>query len=290
MAQHVNLLFLLLFGVASAVIFYYLYFIVEDIVSKGSSNYINWITIMLDRMFIRISRGKAIAIVIGSTLLCGSIGLYLTFEYGIFNIIFTISSMFAGWNLPRFYLNFTYKKRLDKIDNQLIDALTMMSNSLKSNLNLNQVIGVVVQEMSAPISQEFGLVLNQHQLGLTIDEALTKLMERVPTEDMTLVINSILILREKGGDISETFDIISGTIRERKKVEAKIQALTAQGRMQSFILFIIPFAIGLVMYYFNPENIRLLFTTGTGRIIVLVMLILQLIGGVWFKKIVDIKV
>jgi tight adherence protein B len=290
MAQHVNLLFLLLFGVASAVIFYYLYFIIEDIISKGSSNYINWITTMLDRMFIRISRGKAIAIVIGLTLLCGFIGLYLTFEYGVFNILFTLSSMFVGWNLPRFYLNFAYKKRLDKIDNQLIDSLTMMSNSLKSNLNLNQVIGVVVQEMSAPISQEFGLVLNQHQLGLTIDEALTKLMERVPTEDMMLVINSILILREKGGDISETFDVISSTIRERKKVEAKIQALTAQGRMQSFILFIIPFAIGFVMYYFNPENMKLLFTTGTGRIIVLVMLILQLIGGVWFKKIVDIKV
>ena len=220
-----NALGLIIFAVSALVIFYYIYFVVEDLLKKGSSNYISWMSETLDKMFIKLPPSKCLSIIIASTLLCGFIGFYMTFEYGFLNIVFTISFLFIGWNLPKFYINFKYKKRLEKFDKQLIDALTLMSNSLKSNLNLNQVIGVVVKEMSDPISQEFGLVLNQHQLGLTIDEALEKMMERIPTEDLTMVINSVLILREKGGDISETFDVIAHTIRERRKVEGKIKTI-----------------------------------------------------------------
>lgn len=279
------------FGLACVVLFYYAYFIIEDLLKKGSVNYINWMTQTLDNMFVKITPQKCLIIVASSTLVFSLLGLYLTITWGTFlNIVMTVSFAFLGWNAPRFYINLQYRQRLEKFDKQLIDALTMMSNSLKSGLNLNQVIGVVVREFPNPISQEFGLVLNLHQLGLTIDEALEKMMQRVPTEDLILVINSILILREKGGDISETFDTIAHTIRERRKVEGKIKTITAQGRMQSLMLFIMPFAIGTLLYVLNPDNMKIMFTTGMGRVIILIMLVMQAIGGFWLKKIVDIKV
>jgi tight adherence protein B len=281
---------LFLFGVALAIAIYYLYFIIEDAAKKGSTNYIGWMVVTLDKMFIKITHGNFLLILIASIILSGLAGFYVSIRYGVLNYIITISFIFIGWNIPRFYINYLYGKRLEKFNHQLIDSLTLMSNSLKSGLNLNQVISVVVQEMPNPISQEFGLVLSQHQLGLTIDEALEKMMERIPSEDLQLVINSILILREKGGDISETFETIANTIRERRKVESKIKTITAQGRMQSMLLFLMPFGIGVVMYFLNPENMELLFTTELGWLIVSVMLVMQAIGGLWLKKIVDIEV
>ena len=220
----------------------------------------------------------------------GILGFFLTMRYGLLNVIFTLSGVFIGWNLPRIYLNFKYRMRIEKFNNQLVDTLTLMSSSLKSNLNLHQVIGVVVREMPNPISQEFGLLLSQVQLGLTIDEALEKMMQSIPSEDLTMVINSILILREKGGDISETFDVISNTIRERRKVQRKIKTITAQGKMQSLLLFLMPFAVGLIMYVINPDNVKPMLTTQTGLILTAIMLLMQLAGGLWLLKIVDIKV
>lgn len=285
-----NIAGLVIFGIAALIAFYHLYFILEDATRKGSTNYITWMHDTLDKMFIKTSKRKCFYIVLTSALICGMIGFYYTFDYGLVNIIITISFLFIGWNIPKFYINFKYKKRIEKFDDQLIDALILMSNSIKSNLNLNQAIGVVVNELQNPCSQEFGLVLSQHKLGLTIDEALEKMMARIPSEDLTMVLNSILILREKGGNISETFDVISTTIRERRKVEGKIKTITAQGKMQSFLLFMMPFAVGLIMYMLNPEDMSLMFSTQTGWVLIMIMLAMQTIGGLWLKKIVDIKV
>jgi tight adherence protein B len=282
---------LLMFGFSAGLLAYYLLQRRLDPSRKAQKGYIEWMQETLDKMFIKVSRKRCTAIILSSSFFAGAIGFYFSFNLPAFaNILITLGSLALGFVLPRLVISFKLKKRLEKFDTQLIDALTLMSNSIRSGLNLNQAINVVVNELSNPCSQEFGLVLSQHNMGLTLDEALERMMIRLGTEDIIMVINSILILREKGGDITETFNVIANTVRGRKKVETKIKTITAQGKMQSFLLLAMPFAVGIVMYIMNPENVLLLFTTSTGWTILGIMAVMQTIGGLWLKKIVDIKV
>lgn len=165
-----------------------------------------------------------------------------------------------------------------------------MANSLKSGLNLPQVIQVLVEEMPKPIADEFSLVLSQQKLGLTIDEAMEKMMNRVPSDDLAVALNSVLILRETGGDLAETFDTIANTIRERRKIEGKINAMTQQGRTQGLILILMPFALAALLYTVNPDFLRPLLTTQFGWMMIGLVLVLQLLGGLWMRKILTIDV
>jgi tight adherence protein B len=153
-----------------------------------------------------------------------------------------------------------------------------------------QILQVVVNEMRNPLAQEFQLILSEHHLGVSLDEALNNLTARVPTEDLSMAVNAILILRETGGDLSETFSVIAHTIRERRKVEGKIRAMREQALFQSIILFILPFAFALLMLWLVPGYLKPLFSNKWGYGLIAIMLGLQLAGGLWLKKIVTIDV
>jgi tight adherence protein B len=155
---------------------------------------------------------------------------------------------------------------------------------------LLQIIQVVVDEMPNPLSQEFQLVLNQNHLGVGLDEAFKNMTDRLPTEDLSMAMSAILILRETGGDLSETFSTIATTIRERRKVEGRIRAIREQALFQSIILFIMPFGIALTMYVINPGYLTPLFTNKLGYLLIGIMLFMQLVGGLWLKKLVTIDV
>ena len=122
------------------------------------------------------------------------------------------------------------------IDDQLVDALLLMANALKAGLSLQQALELVVREMKPPISDEFGRLVKEIHLGRLTDDALRRFAERVPLEDVRLAVDSILTLRETGGNLSETFQVIAHTIVERKKVQGKIKAMTAQGMSQGILI------------------------------------------------------
>jgi tight adherence protein B len=280
----------LLVGLFAAFFFMVVYPMLDNKILTKTGGYVDWMVTHFDRIFIKVTRKTCTAILIFSTLSLGFIGFALSVGMGFFTFVLTASFLYMGWSLPRIVIGMMWRRRLSKIDKQLTDALDLMSNSLKSGLNLLKIIQVVVQELKAPISQEFQLVLNQNHLGVTIDDAMLNMVERVPTEDMAMAVNAIIILRETGGDLSETFDVIANTIRERRKIEGKIKALTAQGLTQSLILFLMPFCIGLAIFWFNPTYLEPLITTNWGYLFISVMLALQLIGGIWLKKLVTIDV
>ena len=141
-----------------------------------------------------------------------------------------------------------------------------------------------------PVSQEFSLVLRQQQLGMPFNDSLLKLEERMTTENTRIVVTAISILRETGGNLSETFDTIAFTIRERKKVEGKISAMTAQGIMQGAIIFAMPFVLGLILYVMDPVLISRLWQTNIGLIFMGIMLLFQGFGGWLMKKVTEIEV
>ncbi len=152
-----------------------------------------------------------------------------------------------GYFIPRFFVMFLRYRRLETIDNQLVDTLMLMSNALKAGLSLQQALELVVREMKPPIADEFGRLVKEIHLGVLTDDALRHMRDRVPLEDIRLAVESILTLRETGGNLSETFEVIARTIVERKKVQGKIKALTAQGMAQGIVICAMP--LGLLLMF-----------------------------------------
>ncbi|MBK9322126.1 MAG: type II secretion system F family protein [Bdellovibrionaceae bacterium] len=205
-------------------------------------------------------------------------------------LIFGISITIAGWSLPLLIVRMLYEKRCNQFVDQMVDGLTIMANGIKSGSNAMQSMARVVEIMGNPISQEFNQVIMQNQVGQSFEEALSDLGERIPRPDVQMFVTAINILKETGGNLAETFETIVTTIRERQKVEKKIQALTAQGLMQGLIVTMIPFILAIVLFLIDPGFIKPMFTTTLGLVLLVAMLGLQIIGGILIKKIVTIKV
>jgi tight adherence protein B len=166
----------------------------------------------------------------------------------------------------------------------------MIANSLKSGLSFIQGIQLIANNMGNPISQEFALVLHQQQIGSTIDDALTNLSDRVPSDDLQMIVTAITILRETGGDLTETFETITNTIRERRKIDGKIKALTHLGIFQGSLLSCLPFAMAGFFYMVNPKEMSMFVTTPLGLGLILAGLTLIGVAGFIIKKIVTIDV
>ena len=203
---------------------------------------------------------------------------------------FGASITIAGWQLPLLLVRMVYEKRCTQFVDQMVDGLTIMANGIKAGSNPQESMKRVVEIMGNPISQEFSQVLYQMQVGDSFESALNDLGNRIPRPDVQMFVTSINILKETGGNLAETFQTIVTVIRERQKVEKKIQALTAQGLMQGIIVTMVPFILMAVFFVVDPTFIKPMFTTTLGLVLLFVMLALQIIGGVVIKKVVTIKV
>ena len=205
-------------------------------------------------------------------------------------ILFGVIVSVIGWKIPKPIVDWIYKKRVEKFVLQMVDGLNLMSNGLKSGLSVVQSLGLVVQEMPNPIQQEFGLILSENKLGVSLEEAFLNLSRRIKSDDVEMFVTSVNILKETGGNLAETFDTIVTTIRERIKVEKKIAALTAQGFYQGVFVMAIPPLLGVVFYQSDPEFMMPLFTTPIGWAIILGIIALEVIGFFVIMRVIKIEV
>ncbi len=165
----------------------------------------------------------------------------------------------GGFFLPRIYAGSVKSKRLKAFNDQLGDALNLMVNSLRAGYSTMQALEVISNEMPAPISEEFGRVVLELQLGVSFDVGMANLLRRMPSADMDLIITAMSVQREVGGNLAEVLDAISFTIRERVRIKGEIQVLTAQGRITGYIISFLPFALGGVIYLVNPGFMNSMF-------------------------------
>jgi tight adherence protein B len=196
----------------------------------------------------------------------------------------------AGFFLPRVYLGFRKNKRLKDFNDQLGDALNLMVNSLRAGYSTMQAIEVISNEMPAPISEEFGRVVLELQLGVPFDAAMANLIRRMPSADMDLVVTAMSVQREVGGNLAEVLDAISFTIRERVRIKGEIKTLTAQGRITGYVITALPFGLAILLYMINPGFMGGLFTDPCGWVMIGVGLVLITVGFIVVRKIVDIEV
>jgi len=190
---------------------------------------------------------------------------------------------------PIIILKGKIRQRIKEISNQLGDTIILIANSLRAGYSFLQAIETVAEEMPDPIRKEFRILLKEMNLGISTEQALLNLVNRVPSRDLDLVVTAVLIQRQIGGNLSEILDNISTTIRQRVKLKGEIKTLTAQGRMSGWIIALLPVALGMILYAMNKEYIQLLFTNSLGQMMLLLAVVMELIGVIIIRGIVNIE-
>jgi tight adherence protein B len=192
--------------------------------------------------------------------------------------------------LPRMALRKLRRRRLDKLEQQLPDALLTIAGCMKAGVSMTQAVARLVAETQAPLSQEFDLVLREQRLGVAIDKALDNFSQRMPLQSVTLTVSAMRIATETGGQLAETLERASHTLRSKLAMEAKIRALTSQGKLQAVVVGALPLLLIVVLMQMEPEAMDLLFSTRMGWATLAVIATLEFFGILLIRKIVDIDV
>ncbi|NOZ87093.1 MAG: secretion system protein F [Deltaproteobacteria bacterium] len=220
---------------------------------------------------------------------CGAVlGLMLGILF--FGKIWTGMLTVAGAAVPPLLVRRYRIKRLEKFNRQLVDALNQIANALKAGLTLPQAAEDVAAESQAPLAQEFGVMVRELKLGVSLDNAMENMARRVGSEDLDLVVTSTTVARTLGGNMAEMYETVAGTIRERFRLEGRIKAVTSQGKLQGWIVASLPFALWLVMDYMRPDLMEPLFSSWHGYIVIGLILFFEGIGIMLIRRIVNIDV
>lgn len=206
------------------------------------------------------------------------------------NVVYTVCTVILLLITPKNIHKFLFNRRQKQLVTSLPDTLVQMSGSLRAGASLAISIEAMVAETKGPIAQEFSLVLREMRIGVSMDDAFDNLAKRVNEEEYTLVVAASRIAREVGGNLSETFELLSNTLRKKIMMEGKIKALTAQGIMQGWVVGLLPIGMMLILMQMEPEAMRPLLHSVVGWGFLTVVIIMELLGAVMIKKIVTIDI
>jgi tight adherence protein B len=192
--------------------------------------------------------------------------------------------------LPLAWLLMRRRRRFRQFAKQLPDALELISRALRAGHSLASGISLVAEEMRAPINKEFNRVFEEQNLGIPLETSLDNLTDRIPNLDLRFFATAVILQRQTGGDLAEILDKIGYLVRERFKIWGQVQALTGEGRLSGIVLLALPPVLFLAVYRLNPDYVMPLFTDPMGRQMLAGAVVMQLLGAIVIKKIINIKV
>ncbi|WP_447589749.1 type II secretion system F family protein [Aquipseudomonas campi] len=208
------------------------------------------------------------------------------FLHALFQIlVVTVAGTLVALFVPRLIFKQMSKARLKKFEEQLPDAFMMLSSSLQSGASLTMALENVVQQSPAPLSQEFGLLIKNIRLGVTLEDALLKLEKRIPMPSFIMASSAIRISREVGGNLVETINTMAAMLRRKRVMEGKIDSLTAQGRAQGTFMALLPVFLAGILSAIEPEAMSQLYTTRNGLMVLTVMVVMEVLGFMSIKRI-----
>lgn len=203
---------------------------------------------------------------------------------------FAVGGAVLALNAPRILLAILRRRRIARFNVQLVDSLIGMSSALKAGFSILQAFESIVKQNLNPISQEFSLFLQQVRVGVKFEDALRNMEDRVGSEDLTLMNQSIEIARLTGGNLTEVFEKIAATIRERMRIHHRIRSLTAQGRLQGIVVGSMPVALLFLMTMVDAKMMMVFFASKIGVGLIVLAGLLVLGGALIIRKIVDIRI
>lgn len=243
------------------------------------------INLLFEQADTNLSVGK-LAII---SIVMGVLGLAFGAIVGIHLVLIPLAGIILA-SLPLMWLFLRRSRRMKAFGAQLPDALEMLARGLRSGQSLAFGFNMIATEMPPPIGKEFGRVYEEQNLGIPLEESLKSLAERIPNLDLKFFITAVILQRQTGGDLAEILDKIGSLIRDRFRIWGQIQALTGEGRLSGVVLLALPFVLFLAVYQLNPTYLMALFQDPMGTKMLAGAIIMQLLGALMIKKIVDIKV
>ena len=244
----------------------------------------------LDRMLLQSGLTWTVSGLVLSAVVLGITAWLLVSEVAPQTQLLAAAAAIAATVLPFAYVSWRRGRRLRHIERQLPDMLDMITRALRAGHAFTSALGMAGNEMAEPIAGEFRTVHDEINFGVSLQQALTHLGERVPLTDLRYFVVAVLIQRESGGNLTEILLELSRLLRERAKLMAKVRVLSSEGRLSAWILGLMPFALGAIMNLVNPEFMSLLWTDPIGIAMIQYMLILMAIGALIMRKIVRIRV
>ena len=197
----------------------------------------------------------------------------------------------VGWvAFASLYVQFKAKRRMKQFTDQLGDAIAMMSNAIKSGFTFQQAMDIVAKEINGPISEEFVRALNEIQLGVTLEEALEGICQRVKDDDFEMVAMSVVIQRQVGGNLSQILDTVGETIRDRIKLKGEIKALTAEGVISGWAIGLLPVIVAAMCSAMNEEYFKPLQESGLGDMLLIGCIVSEVIGMLVIRWIINVKI
>jgi tight adherence protein B len=192
--------------------------------------------------------------------------------------------------LPSVAYALIHRRRRAQIVLQLPDVLLMLGSSLRAGTSLQIGLDLAIRETPAPLSQELAVVMREQRLGMALEEALDTMARRLKLEEVDLVVTALTIARDIGGNLAETLDRLAGTLRTKAMIEGKIRSLTSQGKLQGMVVGALPVGMAFVLSAMEPDAMQPLFHTWWGWAVVAVIGVLELVGFLMIRKIVNIDV
>lgn len=192
--------------------------------------------------------------------------------------------------VPYFVIRHMETKRRSRLEVQLVDGLASMASGVRAGLNLVQSMQLLVTNQTGPIEQEFGQILREYEMGMDLNQAMRAASDRIGSQLYRLTFTAIEMHRLRGGDSGESMDRIAESIREIQRLEGKLDAITAQGRVQANMMAMMAVVIVVMMMVIFPDDTAMLFTESTGRIILLAAIGMVVAGYLWIRKIMQVDI
>ena len=196
----------------------------------------------------------------------------------------------VGVFLPHAMVRYLRRRRLRKLEDQLVSGIQTLASGVRAGLNLVQSLSLVARDGPSPLRQEFTHLCREYEYGISLDEAMVNAAERIGSSDFRLLFSALHTHRERGGDLGETLDRIADSIREIQRLEKQVQTLTAQGRATARWLGAMPLVILLILYSFDSAGVTKLFTEPVGNLILGIIIVLNILGFLWIKKTISIDI
>jgi len=215
----------------------------------------------------------------------------LVFSFSIFlGVIGVLIGLVLGLLAPWFYQYLVRRKRKKQFIYQLPDALSSLAASMRAGGSLVKGIEMLALRQPEPLSQEFALIVAENRVGRELEESLESLTKRLNCKELELLTTSITIARNVGGNLADTLDILADTLREKAQIEGKIEALTATGRAQGWVISLLPFGVGVALYLQKPEAMLVLVYEPWGWVVLAVITLMMTLAVWMIYKIVNIDV
>ncbi len=212
------------------------------------------------------------------------------FSQGMFAVILGIGMAVLGYSLPAMWVGSKRSTRVKKLNAQMVEMLGMVANSLKSGYGLMQSFDFASKQLDPPLATELGRMLRDANLGMSGEDALRAMGERIDSPDLDMVLTAVNIQRSAGGNLVEILEGVAYTMRERERIRGEIGTLTSQQRMTGIIIGGLPVGMGLLFMLINPDYMGLLFTTTVGRMMLVAAVVLEFLGAMSMKKILAIDI